>query len=81
MADEIDRACAREQQVREDALRDHARRAGLAGKTVADSALFCVVCGEEIPQVRRAAVPGCIRCVTCQARVEGMGAGIKRGIF
>lgn len=58
-----------------DALRDQARRAGLAGKTAGDSAEFCQArgCGSEIPEVRRRAVPGCQLCVACQRRAEKKG--------
>ena len=78
MTDFFDRAQARELQLREDALRDQARRAGLAGKTVADSAHYCGEnadsswpgCGEPIAQARREALPGCQFCVVCQARRE-----------
>jgi len=70
MTDEIDRASAREQEWLADALGDQARRAGLAGKTAADSAECCEDCGVDIPAARRAAVPGCLRCVACQARAE-----------
>lgn len=66
MTDDIDRAQAREQQLRVDALRDQTRRAGLAGKTMADSATECQDCGQPIPKARRWAVPGCTRCVRCQ---------------
>ena len=72
MIDDIDRAQAREAEMLGDALRDQARRAGLAGKTPADSAEFCQArgCGEEIPVTRRRAVPGVQLCVACQARRE-----------
>ena len=78
MTDEIDRAAKREAELRSDALRDQARRAGLAGKTVADSANYCGEnagsgwpgCGEPIAQARREALPGCQFCVVCQARRE-----------
>lgn len=70
MSDDIDRAQDREQQLRDDALRDQARRSGLAGKTMADSAAECTDCGEPIPQARRWAVPGCERCVECAAANE-----------
>ncbi|MBU1352112.1 MAG: TraR/DksA C4-type zinc finger protein [Gammaproteobacteria bacterium] len=72
MTDDIDRAQAREAQMLADALRDQARRAGLAGKTTADSAEFCQArgCGEEIPDTRRNALPGVQLCVACQARQE-----------
>lgn len=70
MTDDIDRAAEREQQLRDDALRDQARRAGLAGKTVADSATECDDCGEPIAQARRQAVPGVRLCVSCKSRLE-----------
>ncbi len=70
MTDDIDRAVEREAEIRADALRDHARRAALAGKTAADSAHFCVECGDDIPAARRKAAPGCTRCVHCMAVYE-----------
>lgn len=70
MTDDVDRASEREAEILGDALRDHARRAGLAGKTAADSAESCENCGEEIPAMRRRAVPGCQLCVVCKARSE-----------
>ena len=70
MTDLFDRAQARELQMRQDALRDHARRAGLAGKTGADSATECIDCGSQIPEARRWAMPGCQRCVKCQTIFE-----------
>jgi len=70
MTDAIDRACEREQEMLADALVEQARRAGLAGKTAADSAESCEDCGEPIPSARRLAVPGCLLCVECQAAHE-----------
>lgn len=70
MTDDIDRAQAREEQLRDDALRDQARRAGLAGKTMADSAMECIDCDAPIPKARRWAIPGCQRCVACQSISE-----------
>lgn len=34
------------------------------------SAEHCVECGEDIPAPRRAAVPGCQTCASCQADLE-----------
>ena len=70
MSDDVDRASEREQELLGDALRNQARRAGLAGKTVADSAPHCGDCGAPIPAARRRAVPGCQSCVRCQERLE-----------
>lgn len=58
---------------------DCARRAGLAGKTAADSAEFCEArgCGEPIPDARRRASPGCKYCLACQAQIEKSNRGKK----
>ncbi len=37
-----------------------------AARQTGESEEFCVDCGEEIPEQRRRAVPGCKRCVSCQ---------------
>ena len=69
VADDVDRASAWEQQVRDFALHDQAQRAGLTGKTEADSAMQCG-CGAEIPLARRRAIPGTQLCVVCRERQE-----------
>lgn len=68
-ADPIDSACEREEEMRADALADQARRAGLSGKTVKDSALRCE-CGTRIPLARRQAIPGVQTCIECQTALE-----------
>ncbi|MBI3712610.1 MAG: TraR/DksA C4-type zinc finger protein [Burkholderiales bacterium] len=70
MTDIFDRASELEEKTRERALAAQAQRAALTGKTVADSATECQDCGEDIPLKRRKAMPGCQRCITCQARKE-----------
>ncbi len=70
MTDIFDRATAQEERDRDDALKLQAHRAGIAGKTVADSATECSDCDEPIPEQRRVAIPGCQRCVECQAQRE-----------
>lgn len=35
-----------------------------------ESETQCIDCGAEIPEERRAAVPGCTRCVRCQQIFE-----------
>ncbi|MDP3926173.1 MAG: TraR/DksA C4-type zinc finger protein [Hydrogenophaga sp.] len=70
MTDDVDRASEREGEILTEALYQQARRAGLAGKTVADSAKRCHDCDDPIPQARRAAVPGCQLCVACQGAHE-----------
>ena len=78
MTDLYDRATEREEQNRTDALAEQARRAGLEGKTVADSALFCQLCDDPIPAARRRALPGVQTCVECQAELERAGVTFIR---
>ena len=53
----------------EDTLRDALRTA--RSRTEAGvSAMYCSECGERIPEARRIAVPGVLRCVTCQSARE-----------
>ncbi len=73
MTDQFDRATEIEEAQREDALQAQARRAGLAGKTVADSAEVCQMCDEPIPEARRRAVPGVATCIDCQTMIEKHG--------
>lgn len=75
MSDLIDRAGAREAELFSDNFASQQRRAGLAGKTVADSAKLCGACGEPIPEPRRAAYPGVQLCIDCKARQERMERG------
>lgn len=70
MTDVFDRAADLEEAQRQDALQAQARRAGLDGKTVADSASHCRVCESRIPVARRRAVPGVQTCVVCQTELE-----------
>lgn len=70
MTDIYDRATEREEDLRADALAAQSRRAGLAGKTVSDSARNCRVCDDPIPDARRRALPGVQTCVQCQADLE-----------
>jgi len=73
MTDPFDRATEREEELRADALADQARRSGLAGKTVADSATECRLCDEPIPDARRHALPGVQTCIDCQSDLERAG--------
>lgn len=67
MADDIDRAQEREQEMRQDALARHAR---LQPPAASVSAEFCVLCETPIPEGRRRAVAGVQTCVECQADLE-----------
>ena len=73
MTDQFDRATEIEEAQREDALQAQARRAGFAGKTVADSAEACMMCDESIPPARRVALPGVQTCIDCQREIERCG--------
>jgi len=42
------------------------------GGSAAVSRSNCRDCGDEIPEVRRMAVPGCTRCVSCQQGLEAI---------
>jgi len=66
----LDEAAARELEFTQDALEAQQRRAGLTGKTVADSATHCGACEGRIPKARRVAIPGVQTCVDCQNELE-----------
>jgi phage/conjugal plasmid C-4 type zinc finger TraR family protein len=53
-----------------------ARAALLAG----EAAKYCAVCGEDIPEARRTALPGARTCIGCQARRDAAirSVGINR---
>ena len=66
MADDVDRAQRINEQLQADALGAHRRKQ----LTVEDSYTDCIDCEEPIPEARRAAVPGCKRCIECQTLHE-----------
>lgn len=68
MTDVFDRAQEREEEMRQDALAEQARR---TQPVAGDSALVCAVCEEAIPEGRRQAVPGVQTCIECQTMLEG----------
>lgn len=74
VSDDIDRAQEREEEMRQDALAEQARR---AQSDAGDSAEDCAMCGEPIPEGRRQAVPGVQTCIECQADVERMNMLVK----
>lgn len=63
-----DRAAAREQEMRDDALAARARRA--RAELAAVSATHCVACKVAILEPRRLALPGVQTCIDCQADIE-----------
>ncbi|EMV1572276.1 TraR/DksA family transcriptional regulator [Enterobacter hormaechei] len=64
MADIIDTAADIEELQRNAALSAHRLNRN------AVSAVHCAECGEDIPEPRRAAVPGCQTCAECQGVIE-----------
>jgi len=67
MSDPTDRATEREEEMRQDALAEQARRAQMPA---GDSAEFCAVCEQRIPEGRRLALPGVQTCIECQEDLE-----------
>ncbi len=69
MADIIDRANDQASfwldRTLEQAERDRAAAA------MVESLTHCMDCGEIIPEARRKAVPGCVRCARCQEEADG----------
>lgn len=63
-AELIDQASALEEMMREHAIQAHRINRD------AVSATHCVECGEELPEARRKAYPGCTMCVDCQGEME-----------
>lgn len=68
MSDWADIAAEREQQLRDDALAEQARRGQKHHVTA--SAERCAVCDEPIPEDRRQAVHGVQTCIDCQRELE-----------
>ncbi len=63
--DEADLAQASQERFERQALERQ-----LASLPTGESAEECEECGEPIPEGSRRAVPGCTRCVRCQAAIE-----------
>lgn len=60
----IDQASELEEMQREQAIAAHRIDRN------AVSATHCADCGDDIPQARRDAVPGCRTCASCQEEIE-----------
>lgn len=71
MADICDRGSEQAEYLLDVALHQHRQRS--AGNVHAASAEFCDMCGTDIPEARRVAVPGCQHCVECQGAIERRG--------
>ena len=70
MSDPIDRAQAREQEMRDDALAEQARRGSAWWPEDEGETLLCARCDEFIPDGRRTALPGVKTCIECQTDIE-----------
>lgn len=69
--DPFDRAQELEMKQREYAITKQQQRfAELKTAPGAETALDCLECGDEIPEARRLALPGIMRCITCQQYEE-----------
>jgi phage/conjugal plasmid C-4 type zinc finger TraR family protein len=72
MPDDMDLCQQINQELIDDALAEHKR-----DRPTGLSLERCCVCGEDIPEARRKAVPGCCKCVSCQMEWEQMhGRGV-----
>lgn len=67
MPDDMDFCQQINEELRTDALAAHARR-----RPMRDSLEFCCICNDEIPEARRLALPGVIKCYKCQLEYEKM---------
>lgn len=72
MSDFGDLGRKREEEIRQDALRDHQRR--LAAQQEIESRELCEMCGLPIPEKRRVAIPGVQTCIECQGDIERINA-------
>ncbi|WP_184003851.1 DksA/TraR family C4-type zinc finger protein [Stakelama sediminis] len=63
----------------DDTVSDAVREAR-ARMPTGDSARYCVMCGEDIPEKRRAAIPGVKTCIECQSSrdTQQRSSGINR---
>ncbi len=68
MPDDIDRAQDANEQFQADAMAAHQRQVNQTRQD--EAADDCADCGEPIPEARKAAMPGCRRCVECQTMHE-----------
>lgn len=70
MPDAIDLAQVREQELRDDAMAEHARRGSEWFPEDEGETLLCRVCEDFIPEPRRLALPGVHTCIDCQHDLE-----------
>ncbi|WP_028574346.1 TraR/DksA C4-type zinc finger protein [Desulfonatronovibrio hydrogenovorans] len=70
MADIVDRAQQSQNFFMDQAQAEMQRRLSQARAAATNNTPECIECGDMIPKARRAAVPGCLRCIECQREVE-----------
>lgn len=68
MPDDMDLCQQINQELIDDAMAAHNRNR----RPRRDSLEFCCVCSDEIPLARRSALPGVVKCLTCQIEYEKM---------
>lgn len=69
MADDADVVVERSEREISLALRSF-HNAAAQRRAAMDAGLACMMCGEEIPEGRRKALPGCCTCIGCQEGLE-----------
>lgn len=67
MPDAMDLCQRINQELIDDALAGHKRR-----RPIRASLEFCCICNDEIPEARRLALPGVVKCYKCQLEYEKM---------
>ena len=65
--DFFDRASAQEAKFLRQALEIQKEKSRDKGESMTE----CIDCGDPIPEARRKAAPGCVRCIECQQEHEG----------
>lgn len=80
MSDVLDEGADLAQRERDGALQMHrqAAQARAAFSAMCGTAAQCHECGDPIPENRRAAAPGCTRCIKCEREVESRHKLLKR---
>ncbi|MGZ8172834.1 MULTISPECIES: TraR/DksA family transcriptional regulator [Methylobacter] len=70
MTDPIDRANDTAQFSNELAIQQHLIDHALPAQQIVDGVVECIDCDDAIPADRLAALPKCVRCISCQTMHE-----------